>query len=238
MERLKFPPANGLPDDYRVRTQAALSLGGTNADGAIAPLCDSLQADPNETVRSTSAAALGRLKRPSSVDCLRARLSSERADSVRVQIQKAIDAIGAAVVSGAKYYVALAPITNNTDRSRDDGQRVIHEAIKAKLGEVGGYQMAPPNESAAAAGAAVTKYNLKGWYLSVVVERFEYTGAGLRVKLRMSVSTYPGKDIKGSLDNAGTNPGAQPGDVGGQDALLTALARALAQQLSQESKFR
>ena len=121
---------------------------------------------------------------------------------------------------------------------RDDVQRVVYDAIKAKLGEVGGYQLAPPNESAAAASAAIAKYNLKGWYLSVVVDRFEYSGAGLRAKLRMAVSTYPGKDIKGSLDNAGTNPGAQQGDTGGQDALLSALARALAQQFAQESKFR
>src|SRR5580704_13913498 len=49
IDHLKYPPTSGLPDDYRVRTQAALNLGGTNDDGAVTPLCDSLQGDPNDT---------------------------------------------------------------------------------------------------------------------------------------------------------------------------------------------
>src|SRR5579864_2473211 len=72
-ERLKFPPAGGQPDDFRIRTNAALALGATNDEGAIEPLCGGLS-DPSEVVRQASAVALKRLARPSSADCLHKRL--------------------------------------------------------------------------------------------------------------------------------------------------------------------
>ena len=61
-ERLRYPPPSGEADDFRVRTNAALALGATSEEGAIAPLCAGLD-DPSEVVRQAVALALKRLAR-------------------------------------------------------------------------------------------------------------------------------------------------------------------------------
>ena len=69
---LEVPARSGQADDFRVRTNAALALGATDDDDAIAPLCGGLD-DPSEVVRQAVAVALKRLARPSSRDCLQRR---------------------------------------------------------------------------------------------------------------------------------------------------------------------
>src|SRR6478736_3225616 len=59
--------------DFRVRTQAALALGASEDKAAVSPLCNALD-DTNDTVRSAAAAALGRLKNPKGLPCLKAHL--------------------------------------------------------------------------------------------------------------------------------------------------------------------
>src|SRR5580658_7815454 len=90
-ERLRFPPGAGQADDFRVRTNAALALGATDDDDAVAPLCGGLS-DPTEVVRQAVAVALKRLGRPSELDCLRRRVGIETSTSVKAEIQRAIDA--------------------------------------------------------------------------------------------------------------------------------------------------
>src|ERR1700728_3896217 len=69
IDRLKYPPAAGQSDDFRVRTNAALQLGRTDDDAAVQPLCDALN-DPSDVVRLAVAAGLKRLARPAAVPCL------------------------------------------------------------------------------------------------------------------------------------------------------------------------
>ena len=214
-ERLK------TADDFRVRANAALALGNTNDDSAVPPLCGGI-GDSNEIVRKASAVALERLKRASSLDCLRRRVAVEKDGSVKLQIQRAIDATLASsgssggssapppTVANAKYYVALSPVTNNTSRSQADVTRVIHDAIKSKLSQLGGYQIAPSGEAPAAAKAELSKRSLKGYYLSIVVDKFDYSGGNLHVSIKVAVSTYPSKDLRGELSKGATIGGASP----------------------------
>lgn len=244
-ERLRFPPAAGQPDDFRVRTNAALALGATNDDGALPPLCGGLS-DPSEVVRQAAAVALKRLARGSSLDCLRRRQSVEPASAVKLEIQRAIEAIGSAggggggggggpppVVAGAKYYVSISPITNNTGRPGGDVERQVHDAIASKLAQLGEYQLAPAGESNASAKAAIAKRKLKGYYLGVVVDRFDYDGGNLRVRVRIAVSSYPGKDLRGEVPAAATLPGARPGDKGAEDQLMAVVAGRAAELFAQ-----
>ena len=64
-DQLRYPPAAGTTDDFRVRTNAALALGATNDDGAVSPLCGGLD-DPSAVVRQAVAVALKKLARPAS----------------------------------------------------------------------------------------------------------------------------------------------------------------------------
>jgi hypothetical protein len=242
-ERLRYPPAAGQADDFRVRTNAALALGATQDDTAVTPLCGGLE-DPSEVVRQAVAVALKRLGRPSSVECLRKRIATETNSAVKLQIQRALDAIESAPsaevappqVPGAKYYVAISTIANGTSRAGGEVDRVVREAIAAKLVELHDYQLAPRGERTDAAKVVVAKRNLKGYYLGVSVEKFDYTDEGLRVRVKIAVFTYPGRDLRGEVPAGATLPGVRAGNKGAEDQLMEVVAGRAAELFAENFK--
>lgn len=244
-DRLKFPPAAGQADDFRVRTNAALALGATNDDDALAPLCGGLE-DPSELVRQAVAVALKRLARASSLDCLRARLAVETIPAVKQNIQRAIEACDAsaasngggpassdAYVAGARYYVSISPIANGTTRSRAEIEHTVHEAIASRLARSGEYQIAPAGEASDVARSVIAKRKLKGFYLAVSVDKLDYSDGNLRVRVKIAVFSYPGKDLRGEIPAAATSQGARPGDSGGEDQLIAIVATSAAELFAQ-----
>jgi hypothetical protein len=242
-ERLKYPPASGQTGDFRVRTNAALALGATNEDAAVSPLCFGLD-DPSEVVRHAVGVALKRLLRSSALDCLKRRQSVETSASVKAQIQRAIDAIeatesgggssgGAVQVPGAKYYVALSTVTNDTGRATGDIDRIAREAIAARLSQLGAYQLAPPGETPEAARAAIARRKLKGYYLDIRAEKFDYSDGNLRVRVRIAVFSYPARDLRGEVPAGATLPGTRSGDKGAEDDLLGVVAGQAAELFAQ-----
>jgi len=249
-DRLKFPPPAGQADDFRVRTNAALALGATSDDAAAAPLCAGL-ADPSEVVRQAVAVALKRLGRPSTLDCLHRRENTETNASVKLQIQRAIESIesngGAsgggsgggsapAAVAGAKYYVSLSSVANATTRPTAEVERVVQGAVSSKLAQLGEYQLAPSGESSDAAKAAIAKRKLKGYLLSISVDKFDYSDGSLRVRVKIAVFSYPGKDLRGEVPAGATLPGARPGDKGAEDQLMSVVASRAAELFAQNFK--
>jgi hypothetical protein len=246
-ERLKYPPGAGQQDDFRVRTNAALALGTTNDDDAVAPLCSGLE-DPSEVVRAAVAVALKRLARPSALECLRRRAATEASASVKLQIQRAVEAIDAStssaagggtkvpLVAQAKFYVALSRVANNTSRSSADIERIVRGAVASKLSELGDYQLAPAGESNDAATATITKRKLKGYYLGVGVDKFDYSDGNLRVRVKIAVFSYPGRDLRGEVPAGATLPGARPGDAGAEDQLMSVVAARAAELFAQNFK--
>jgi len=242
-DRLKYPPAAGQADDFRVRTNAALALGATD-DGAIAPLCGGL-ADPSNVVRQAVAVALKRLARESSRDCLQGRAGVETNASVKAEIKRAIDALDAASApaapaggggetpANAKYYVSVSRITNNTTRSAADVQRIVGGAIASKLAELGEYQIAPSGETNDAAKAALSKKRLKGYYLGVSVDKLDYSEGSLRVRVKIAVFSYPGRDLRGEVPAGATLPGARPGDSSAEEQLMGVVAARAAELFAQ-----
>lgn len=224
-------------DDFRVRTNAALALGATNDDAAVQPLCGALS-DSNEVVRQAVAAALKRLGRASSLECMKSRLASEPSDAVKLQITRAVQSIEAAGptpaatgsspssdaapknVANAKYYVALSPVANSSGRAQADVDRIVLAAIKNKLDSVGGIQLAPRGETPEAARAVISKRNLKGYYLAVSVDKFDYSGGNLKVTVKVAVFSYPGKDLRGEVPAGLTQTGVRAGDTGAEDNLM------------------
>lgn len=237
-ERLMFPPAAGHADDFRVRTNAALALGATHSDAAVDPLCAGL-GDPNAIVRQAVAVALKKLARPASLGCLRNRVTVEPSAAVKQEIERAIEAVepardtGPLPVSSARFYVSLSRIVNHTTRSADDIERIVHDAIVAKLQEIGGYQLAPTSESSAAAKGVIAKGRLKGYYLAVSVDKFEYSSDGLRVRVKIAVFSYPGKDLRGEVPAGATLPGVIPEDRASEDRLMSVVAAKAAELFAQ-----
>jgi hypothetical protein len=240
-DQLSYPPAAGQPDDFRVRTNAALALGATNDDGAIRPLCGGLD-DPSIVVRQAVAVALKKLARAASLDCMQRHLSSEANDGVKTALQRAIDAVNGGsgggggnppAVASAKYYVSISPVTNSSSRSAGDVERIVHDAIAAKLAQLGEYQLAPSGESNADARSAIARRSLKGFYLAVSVDKFEYTSGNLRVMVKIAVFSYPGKDLRGEIPAGASMPGARPGDTASEDQLMGVVAARAAELFAQ-----
>lgn len=219
-------------DDFRVRTQAALSLGASKDDAAVQPLCGALE-DSSEVVRGASASALGKLGKKDGLPCLKARDGNESNASVKSQITRAIavlskDGGGAAVPANAKVYVSVGKTNNKTGRPNPDVDALVREAMSRKLASMDGYAVAPAGESAAAAKRVVEGKGLKGFQLLTTVDAPKYDGDKLTVTLRVVMTTYPGKDIKGEFSPRLTQSGTSPNDKESEDTLIKmAIERAI-----------
>jgi hypothetical protein len=243
--RLQYPPPAGQTDDFRVRTNAALALGATNDDAAVAPLCGGLS-DPNDAVRAAAAVGLRRLARSYTTDCLKRRLAVESNDNVKSEIQRALSAIGGggggssggnggapANVPNAKYYIAIPTVTNGTSRPTSEIDKVLRDAILQKLNELGAYQVAPAGQTSSQARAVMASRKLKGFQLSVSVDAFDYSGGNLRVRVKFTVFSYPEKDLRGEVPASASSAGVRPGDKASEDQLMSALGAHLVDVFAQ-----
>lgn len=243
--RVKFLSEKLRSDDFRVRTNAALALGASNEDSAVDPLCGALS-DSSEVVRQASAVALKRLARSTATGCLQAREKVESNEGVKIAITRAIEAIGGGGGGGggddqikdnpnAKYYIALSTVANSTNRAQPEVEKVVLHAIKQKLEGAGTVQIAPSKESADAARGVMSKRKMKGFYLAIAVDRFDYSDGNLRVKVKIGVFTYPGKSLMGNVDKTLTAQGVSSPDKGSEDKLMEMAAGLASEQFAQNA---
>jgi len=247
-ERVKFLADKLKSDDARVRASAALALGATNEDSAVDVLCNSL-GDGTDSVRSASAVGLKRLGRSAGVGCLKSRLDRESDDAVKVEISRAIEALNAAGGGGnggggndsikenpsAKYYIAISSIANSTGRGQTEVESIVAKAIKGKLEGQKEIQIAPSKESSDDAKARISKRKLKGFYLAVAIDQFDYSGGNLRVKVKIGVFSYPGKSLLGNVDKTLTKEGVSKGDRSSEDQMMELAAQLASEQFAQNA---
>jgi hypothetical protein len=139
-------------------------------------------------------------------------------------------------VAGAKYYVAIPTISNNNSaRGAADVDRVVRAATVRKLESLDVYQLAPGNESPDDARAVMTKRRLKGFYLTMSVDAFDYSNGNLRVVVRLVVFTYPGKAMQGMFNNGVTQQGVRPGDKAAEDSLMQLAVQGLIDGFAQRA---
>ena len=124
------------------------------------------------------------------------------------------------MVANAKFYVSLSPVANQTGRPQAEVDRLVLVAIKNKLDALGGFQLAPKTETADAARAVIGKRALKGYYLAISLDKFDYANGNLKVSIKIAVSGYPGKDLRGEVPVGMTQTGVRPGDKAAEDNLM------------------
>ncbi len=240
-------------DDYKVRTKAALELGAVvqdDAPKAVQPLCEAIH-DPSEVVRQAVALALKRLARPAGLPCLRQRHGMEPNETVKLQLTRAIEAIEANGSSAdpappagapepkqnpsAKYYVAYS-FTNNMGRSPTEADALVLTPMRTKFDAAGTIQIAPQKETPEAARGVLSKRKMKGYYLAVAVDPPAYVdeggGMSLKVKVKVAVFTYPGKDLRGSFDK-GLSQNVGKRDKVAEDRLISMAAGLAFEQFAQ-----
>jgi hypothetical protein len=246
-ERVKFLSEKMRSDDFRVRTNAALALGQTNDETAVEPLCGGLS-DGSEVVRQASAVALKRLAKASASGCLKDREKVESVEAVKTAITRALEAIGGGDQGGggggddqikdnpnAKYYIALSTVANSTNRAQPEVEKLVLRSIRTKLDGAGTVQLAPMKETAETAREKMKQKKLKGFYLAIAVDRFDYSDGNLRVKVKIGVFTYPGKSLMGNVDKTLTAQGVSNPDKGSEDKLMEMAAGLASEQFAQNA---
>lgn len=244
--RLRFLSAKMKDSDPRVRTSAALALGASNADGAVDPLCGGL-GDKEDVVRQAAAVALKRLNRTRSLECLRPREASEPNEAVKIAITRAIEAIASGGEGGggggetikenpnAKYYISLSTVANQTGRAQTEVEKIVLDAVRQKLEAAGVVQLAPSSEAPEKAREVMKARKMKGFYLAIAVDRFDYADGNLRVKVKIGVFNYPNKSLLGNVDKTLTAQGVSSGDRASEDRLLELAAGLASEQFAQNA---
>ncbi len=212
--------------DFRLRTQAALALGTSDDPSAAAPLCEALD-DPSDSVRSAAAAALGKLKNPAGLPCLRNHIGEMNA-SVRFVIERSLNALqGLAWPTtppppgpNDAFYVFIGPVTDKTGRGDNTVALLVGAAMQDKLLSLHGYAVAPQGESGAAAMRVITQKGLKGFLLQTRVEPPRSNGNDLTIQVRVTMWTYPSKSLQGEFRPKLTMSGASAGDKEAEDSLI------------------
>jgi HEAT repeats len=223
-------------DDFRVRTQAALALGATADGRAVPALCDGLK-DPNAAVRSASAAALGRTG-PQGVACLQNQSAIEQIKNVQVAIEGALRLLAPAkpaINENTKFYIAISEVTNGTTRATPDLQNVVRKSLEKYFSKLNGVVVAPATETPEQAKALLAKHPkvkpLCVWPKVTVV----YERGDLKLKVDLSLLTYPGKAFRGSVSRSLTMPEVGSPDVQAEDELIDMASGALVPDVERQA---
>jgi hypothetical protein len=224
---------------FRVRAQAAISLGGVDAATGVVEALTTALADEHPAVRAAAANSLGRLADPKSLRALRS-ASSDPEPPVRSAVSAAIAKIESAArqvgsqveirptpTGPARYYVALGrPASRAPDVSIGDLDQAL-QVLRDRLATIDGVVIAPVNESPSQVRSVLRARNLRGFYLESAVTSLEQKpGGGVRVAVSLIVATYPDRAMRAIMQGAATAMGG--GDSRSQ-AMMSAFRSALNQ---------
>jgi hypothetical protein len=233
---------------FRVRAQAAISLGSVHAEGSVVDALGRALRDEHPAVRAAAANSLGRLAEPSALAALRA-ASGDAEEPVRTAAKAAVARIessqrsraGSTVVAPptprgpARYYVAVGQPASRAAGITDTDLLSVHGTMKARVQELDGVVLAPQDESSTAAQQVLRSRQLKGFYIESSVTSIENKAdGGVRAVVSVVVATYPGRDMRAVMQGAATALGG--GDIKSQaiEAAFRSALRQLPQALVRE----
>lgn len=233
---------------FRVRAQAAISLGAVQADGKVVEALGRALRDEHPAVRAAAANSLGRLEDPAALAALKAAVNDAEAP-VRAAAAAAVARIestqrgsgrGVAVTpvvpSGpARFYVAVGTPATRASGVTEADLASAHQTLRQRVQEIEGVVLAPANESSSAAQQVLRSRGLKGFYLESSVTSLENKpDGGVRAVVSLIVATYPGRDMRAVMQGAATALGG--GDVKSQavEAAFKSALRQLPQAMVRE----
>lgn len=228
---------------FRVRLQAALSLGALGDSAAVPALVEALR-DDEAAVRTAAAASLERIGDPSpaAITALRA-LSRDPEASVQAAGRRALRALEQAARSrpstppttpatsggggggaGSRYYVGLGNMGSKVAGVTPATLARLRDTMRSHVSGISGVVLAPDGESSSAATRAIRDRRLTGFYLDGALVSLAPSAGGLRAEVSVIVGTYPGRDIRVMLRGAATVQGV---DVSSTRARQTAENQAI-----------
>jgi HEAT repeat protein len=222
---------------FRVRAQAAISLGSVEAAPNVVDALAKALSDEHPAVRAAAANSLGRLGDPRALSSLRAR-SNDPEIPVRTAVKAAITRLESAAprkttvaetpkpTGPPRYYVAVATPATRVPDLPPAALAAARQTLRDRLAEMDGVVLAPNDESVTAARGVVKARKLKGFYVESSVTAVEPKSGGTRVAVSVILATYPDRAMRAIMQGAATALGG--GDTRGQ-AMSSAFRSALNQ---------
>lgn len=232
---------------FQVRVQAALALGVSGSEEAVRPLCGALD-DDVASVRAAAAAALGRLRKPSSVACLSKRVGAESNPSVRSQLQRALDrtrrdselrkaaSSSRAPTRKSRFYVAVESTKSKSARRRQDVELLVQATIREKLMAERAVGLAPSGQNQSQFEKVARDNRLQGYLLRPTVESIAYDGSNVTVAIRLTLFSYPSMALQAEYSPKLSMTGTVDRDLEAEDKLLQMAAEKAVEKFLQTTK--
>lgn len=205
-------------NDFRVRTQAAFSLGRLGDSSALELLSRGLR-DRHPAVRAAAAVSIGRLGDRAALPTLRAHQDSSEA--VRSQVVRAISVLEAnpnqaASSAGpvkldwrqAHHYLELGSIANVSKTKRPGLDDKIRAMAWREMRRLPGYVVADADTRPAQAQLQIKRNGLGGYFINVSLSRLVRYMAPNKVRVKaevlLTVITFPSQVYKMSVNGEGS----------------------------------
>jgi HEAT repeat protein len=205
--------------DFRVRVEAALSLGKTHSTLALEPLSAALD-DAHPAVRAAASAALAELGRTEALDLLRSHLAHEPAPSVQTQMRAAIDklsgaaaqrAVAAARAKRAQVLVKLGNLRTSTAVRGSQLADAFRGATRAKAAELPGVEVL---DEASEGAAESQKRKLPVLVLDGALNRLAQGARGEKLTVSAQVEytfrKIPDHALRGTVTGSAQAEGGAP----------------------------
>lgn len=223
-------------DQFRVRAQAAISLGRVEANASVVTALTTALGDEHPAVRTAAVSSLERLADPSALDALQP-LKRDRDPAVRRAATAAVRTLERIARTApredptpstgtATYYVGIGNPGAQNNAANAATLRRAKEILMRLARELEGVEVAPDGETNAAAQRVLQRRNLTGYYLDSSVVTLGDAAGGTRAVVSVILNTYPGRDMRAILQGSATVPGAT-GPAAQEQALEGALRGAL-----------
>ena len=223
---------------FRVRAQAALSLGRVESSPEVVDALKAALEDEHPGVRASAASSLERLADPSCLPELRA-VRRDSDATVRRAVAQAIRALERVArtrptqdtrpsrdVARARYYVGVG-MPGTRDESVDAAAlSAAREYLLEQIGGIDGVLIAPGDEAPEAVQRLLRRRRLTGYFIDASVVRVDVSDAGTRATVSVILGTYPGRDMRAMLQGRATVPG-ESSDAARVGAIRGALRGAL-----------
>ncbi len=221
---------------FRVRAQAALSMGGLDRDPDILSALTAALNDDHPAVRTAVASALGRYGDTEAVPALQRRIRRERNRAAKRAMQEAVRTIEASGggeggggsptadpprVDNARFYVAVGRPGTKVRAIARPRLVAMRSFLAEQIGDIDGVQLAPDDESNSAARRTTRRRRMTGFFIDSSIVSIEDRGDGVRASVSLIVNTYPGRDMRAILQGAATVQGAS-----GEEAERSAIEHA------------
>jgi hypothetical protein len=198
-------------DAFRVRAQAALSLGQMESTHRSISGLERAVGDDHPAVRVAAIVSLRRLEARQSLRVVQ-RATKDRDRAVRRAAAEAVEALQAvgkrARGPGPTEYLVAVGMPGT--RSERVSRQMLFDArvfLSEQLQQVRGVELAPDELSPAEAKREIIDRRIHGVYLDSSVVTLEPKGSGVRAVVSIIVLTHPGREMRGMLRGAATASG-------------------------------